>query len=213
LRLLPLLKSDHSKSTPSSNGDLFSPRLRERKLKRARSSRYTNHHPSGQYKSSLDHIRGCRHSRCPENGLHRMMYSAIMDNHRTRRMSHGTVHRYTLLAAGKLSISMARRCQYRSQGLLIHALADAQPTSVPQHELEAGVRCSGSSLTSAKFAAPRSIPCLRNVRSVACLELALPPVKLTLLYRCAANSESKYRCAPPPRSSSPETPLLHILSS
>jgi len=111
-----------------------------------------------------------------------MMYSAIMDNpSNERRMSHGTVHRYTLLAAGKLSISMARRLQYRSQGLLIHALADAQPTSVPSTSSRPASVAPGSSLTSAKFAAPgRFLACAMSVLST-CLELALPPVKLTLL--------------------------------
>ena len=55
-------------------------------------------------------------------------------------MSQATVHRYTLIAAGKLSILIIplrlQGREYRSQGLFLDSLADAQPMFVPKHQLQ-----------------------------------------------------------------------------
>ena len=72
--------------------------------------------------------------------------------------------------------------QYSSQGLFIHALADAQSTSVPQNELDAGVRRSwfvadqGEARPIPVDALPAQCPFLPTH-----LELPLPPVELTFL--------------------------------
>jgi len=169
-----LLKSIPSKALPAPNGDLFRPSPRT-ELKRARLQPLIPNHPSipSQYKISLDHSAGCRTPADVPNGLHRMMYSAIMDNHRTsgacrtvRAQIHFAGRRKTQhLDARRLPIPLARSPH--------HALADAQPTSVPSTSSRPASVAPGSSLTSAKFAAPRSIPCCAMSVLSTCLELAL----------------------------------------
>src|SRR6516165_8624859 len=74
-------------------------------------------------KSSSGRCGGCRKPvGAPKRGCKRITCSAIIDSpSKERRMSHGTVHRYTLIAAGKLSILIYSRTPW-PQELLVRFL-------------------------------------------------------------------------------------------